>query len=94
MGKLRPQWKTDYFAKILKYDDKIGQRVADEHAKVLKEHIENLGEQDELTNVKGIWTEGVTKFNELMEQKLNELGYSAETSKHGQKKYALNNPHD
>ena len=40
--------------------------MADEHAKVLKEHIENLGDQDELTNVKGIWTEAVTKFNELM----------------------------
>ena len=43
IGKLKHNWKTDYFTEILKYDDKVTVKIADEHAKVLKEHVENLG---------------------------------------------------
>ena len=64
---MKTTYKTDYFSEILKHDDQVGKRVADEHAKVLKEHIETLGEKEELTNVKGIWTISVQKFNNMME---------------------------
>ena len=60
-------WKKDYFNEILNYDVRVTVRVANEHAKVLKEYIENLKEQDELTHIKGIWTIGVEQFNKLME---------------------------
>ena len=77
MNNLNPKWKTDYFTQILKYDDKVNERIADEHAKVLQEHIKTLGEKDQLNNVKEIWTNGVEVFNNLMESKINTQHLSA-----------------
>ena len=36
------RWKKDYFKEILKYDKRVEKYIANEHAKVLKEHIDNM----------------------------------------------------
>lgn len=56
-------------------------------ASVLKEHFENINQQTYSENLKEQWVGGVKKFNKLMSEKIEQLGYLPKQSDHGEKVY-------
>lgn len=63
LKRMNSQWKKDYFDEILKYDKRIEKYMENELAKALKEHIENLKGNQELGNIKAMWTHAKHEFN-------------------------------
>ena len=63
LNKMDESFKVNYINEMLLYDDKISRQVAQIHAKILKEHLDNAQVQEQLLNKKEIWVNGNNFFN-------------------------------
>ena len=86
---MNSKWKKDYVNEILDYDDRVSKHVTNKYATVLQEHFENYNDQEYIDNLKTQWTGGVQKFNKLMSEKIEELGYLPNQNPDGEKKYTF-----
>lgn len=63
LGHLKSSWKDDYFNFILNIDSQIQEYVENTHAQALVLHQDLCDNNQELSDVKGLWTDSVEKFN-------------------------------
>ena len=69
---MNPKRKKDYFSEILNYDERISKHVEKSHAIILKEHLNHCNDKYELNNIKSIWTDGIERFNEMIQNKIDQ----------------------
>ena len=85
LHKLNKQWQEDYFAEILRYDDRMHKHIAKIHASVVKKKVGIRNQIEHSQMLKTMWIDGVQKFNEMMGQRLEQMGYQAQETEHGGK---------